>query len=572
MIVAFESHGGRLEPFDDGHIPETFGCISEEDVPRIVRYDSSTANKTDVHIYDGVLDSNHACMLYNVTSGGRATLDTQADVRGESPWGTYVTIKEAMDWIEWKKVTSDCSMECNNNCYEAYLMHWKQKITNFCKWRQQNEKKTATDEKKEEQTTTSSSSEAIAVDIDSIRHLLAVEAVAQFFLETIPNQSGTITVASNSNVSPTEQLYQLPQFLQQTHGVAVWALSSQPGHSVLYHIDYAELLRYEYNVTVPPLWAGTIQCSALWNEQAQANKGRFMKGGEFCVNTRGLDHYAEHGYKGTLSGDVSGGWKRIDVTSIYGVHLDEATEWVTIPYAFNRGIVHRGDLPHLSAPVEHIEECSSQVSRVIVGFNVFGHDVGELVSKAPEHSRAFRRKVKLYRATMTNGNNASKDPTKDNQSNVSKGGMYISQIRKNKALTKLLVLAKREKVKEELRRNQEQLSYRIWQRLLQHQRLDSKPLTVSDIVEEFGRADAWPNLNDVHVHLHHVISSVKGREDLHPTRCFHDDTKGIAGVSGARYMLVPLLDEHERGGMIPLSTQLVLVLSNQELPTLKIAR
>lgn len=39
-------------------------------------------------------------------------------------------------------------------------------------------------------------------------------------------------------------------------------------------------------------------------------------------------------------------------------------------------------------------------SRVIVGFNVFGHDVGSLVSKAPEHSRAFHRRVRLYRSAM----------------------------------------------------------------------------------------------------------------------------------------------------------------------------
>ena len=107
-------------------------------------------------------------------------------------------------------------------------------------------------------------------NMDNVRHALAVEAVATFFLETIPSQPGTTAVATKTHSNQQsfqETLFQTSQLLKRAHGVAVWALSSNPGQSVQYHIDYAELLRYEYNVTVPPLWAGTLQCSALSNNQ-----------------------------------------------------------------------------------------------------------------------------------------------------------------------------------------------------------------------------------------------------------------------------------------------------------------
>ena len=305
-----------MEAFDDGHCPETFRYENEGDgdaPPRIVRYDLGTS--ADVHVYDGVLDERTAHMLYEATAPRRSVHQTAVPLKleGESPWGTYVTLQEALEWMEHATQSSD--------------------------------------EKKEE---LPHDNEVNCKEMDSIRHSLAVEAVAKFFLQTVPSGPGTAAVASASSDQPSNgALYERAQFLEHAHGVAVWALSSSPGDSVQYHVDYAELLRYEYNVTVPPpLWAGTIQCSALWNEQGastdQAQRQQ-MKGGEFCVNPRGLDHYAEHGYKGNLSGDPMGGWRRPEGTD-RGVRINSDSHWVTIPYAFNRGIVHRGDLPHPSGP------------------------------------------------------------------------------------------------------------------------------------------------------------------------------------------------------------------------------
>mmetsp|Transcript_19769 Transcript_19769/g.42933 ORF Transcript_19769/g.42933 Transcript_19769/m.42933 type:complete len:479 (+) Transcript_19769:9-1445(+) len=468
----------------------------------------------------------------------------------------------------------------------------------FYKWQKHHEMHQSSDEQKEEQIETDNQEDIYLHkkldDMDNVRHALAVDAVARFFVETIPLSSGTTAVAACT------PLFHKSQILKEAHGVAVWALSSNPGDSVQYHMDYAELLRYEFNVTVPPLWAGTLQCSALWNDDqssssdnqcdlSQCNTSQnSMRGGEFCVNLRGLEHYAEHGYKGNLSGDPMGGWKRPD-DAVTGrclsgrVHIDDS-QWVTIPYAFNRGIVHRGELPHLSAPIECIgaqdksslegdDNCTSPpLSRVIVGFNVFGHDVGARIAKAPEHSKPFRRKVRLYRSTI---NTCTNKNMSDGKKSCQKG-MDLSQLRKNKGLTKLLVLAKREKVKEELRRNQEQLSCRIWRRMLSHHGQDRPLLQVADLAEEFGHHNdgldgVWPKTVDVHVQLHHMILSTTRTQDVaqqerSPMHIFFEDSDGLAGSPGTRYyiqaVVTPLdstIEKHKeslRGGLIPLLTSL----------------
>jgi hypothetical protein len=207
--------------------------------------------------------------------------------------------------------------------------------------------------------------------------------------------------------------------------------------------------------------------------------------------------------------------------------------------------VHRGDLPHLSAPVESITDNNSSLSRVIIGFNVFGHDVGNRISKAPEHSKTFRRKVRMYRSTINTckPKESNRDGNKPKQS-----GMDLCQIRKNKGLTKLLVLAKREKVKQELRRNQEQLSCKIWNRLLKnHAEKDGQLLTVADVVHEFGSINdnidgSWPKSIDVHVHLHHLLLSSKRAQDVSQQNksSMHNhfqDSDGLVGTSGAWYCI-----------------------------------
>ncbi|KAL7532781.1 hypothetical protein ACHAXR_004842 [Thalassiosira sp. AJA248-18] len=642
-LPAFVSHGGHLEAFDDGHCPETFrfqqiqetnnnlsGSGNAGDVtatPRIVKYDQLAASASsappppppsNVHVYDDVLNPNNARMLYAVTASSRNVqrtnnepdsvdvnrADESMNLEGESPWGTYVTLKEALEWVEWNKLERQ-SERCNNHNYEEYLVAWKQKFTQFHKW--QNHATQSSEEKKDGRIECENGRDCYLHkhldEMDNVRHALAVEAVAKVFLETVPSELGSV-VTTQSDQSSKEPIYQMAQILKQAHGVAVWALSSNPGHSVQYHIDYAELLRYEYNVTVPPIWAGTVQCSALWNDRISSSDGQrdhvlpksnydqgFMKGGAFCVNLRGLEHYAEHGYKGNLSGDPMGGWRTPDdaVTGQYldgGVHTNVSNQWVTIPYAFNRGIVHRGDLPHLSSPikcigtpdkdnVENGESGASTVpSRVIVGFNVFGHDVGARIAKAPEHSRPFRRKVRLYRSTI---NASAKGNTSDGGKSCH-GGMDLSQIRKNKGLTKLLVLAKREKVKEELRRNQEQLSCRIWRRMLSHHGQDKPLLRVADFVEEFGRPNdgvdgTWPKSADIHVHLHYMLLSTKSaqektQERRSPVRNRFQDCDGIVGPLGAWYCIAkPPSDSssgngHSKslsGGLASLSAELDIV-------------
>ena len=76
------------------------------------------------------------------------------------------------------------------------------------------------------------------------------------------------------------------------HGTVVWCLQSGTSASVTYHIDYAELYRYETDTIHPPLYAGTAHISP---------KSILMKGGDFMANTEGLDHYRRFGYKGRLA-------------------------------------------------------------------------------------------------------------------------------------------------------------------------------------------------------------------------------------------------------------------------------
>eukprot|EP00985_Skeletonema_marinoi_P012587 scaffold6092_cov105-Skeletonema_marinoi.AAC.4 len=588
---AFESHGGRLEPFNDGHCPETFRCAQSAtsaesggtdesttvssctDTARIVRYKCPTESdsvENEVHIYNDVLNPHHVQMLYEATASTKhdsndiidSTITTPClELTGESPWGTYVTVEEALDWINWTKMNGKCNIDTTT--YEDYLASWKDTLIEFYKWQEQHKSTLLSDEKKDERSFRATRTGDLLdraknrlEDMDTIRHALAVEAVAKFFIETIPSSSGDFVTSSQQDQSTNKELYAESGFLKQAHGVAVWALSSRPGASVQYHIDYAELLRYEYNVTVPPLWAGTIQCSALCNndqitqDAESVNSTKRMVGGEFCVNLRGLEHYAEHGYKGMISGDPIGGWKSSDTATSGVHHVDSSTNWVTIPYTCNRGIVHNGDLPHLSAPIQHIDD--DQLSRVIVGFNVFGHDVGARVAKAPEHSRKFRRQVKLYRTTLS--------APKDNKSR-SNGGMDLSQIRKNKGLTKLLVLAKRERVKEQLRRDQKQLTCNIWNHLLSHHgSAEKRHLCVGDIVEKCGipnNESGWPTPVDAHVHLHNML---KQRDSTDDGGKYHD-VDGIAGICGAYYKMIVVddLESFTRGNLIAASTAISII-------------
>ena len=216
------------------------------------------------------------------------------------------------------------------------------------------------------------------------------------------------------------------------HGTVVWCLQSVASDNVTYHLDYAELYRYETNIIHPPLYAGTAHISP------QSNR---MRGGHFMVNMEGLEHYKRFGYKGRL---ISEEMLQQDV--------EHNGDWVRVGYKENRGILHDGDLPHLSTQVESIEEGK----RVILGFNCFTDVVGPCCKRAPEHSDAFNRTVKLYQALATAGsgktvNNVHKDKLENSAAGddthaaidkpTPKVGVSAKDIMKKPALAKLLVAA-----------------------------------------------------------------------------------------------------------------------------------
>jgi hypothetical protein len=199
-----------------------------------------------------------------------------------------------------------------------------------------------------------------------------------------------LTSDSSRTYFNNKQLSCLREDSKRIHGCAVWCLSSGITNQVEYHIDYAELYRYfislstphslssfllsyETNVIHPPLYAATCQVSSLTNDE--------MIGGDFYANVRGLEHYKQFGYKGILRSSEE-------------FTADLLTDdWIKIPYRRNRGTLHDGDYPHFSSPIQTI---TPGKKRVILGLNFFSESVGECCQRAPEHSDAFNRTVKLY--------------------------------------------------------------------------------------------------------------------------------------------------------------------------------
>ena len=194
------------------------------------------------------------------------------------------------------------------------------------------------------------------------------------------------------------------------HGVAVWCLASGVGNSVDYHLDYCELHRHETNEIVPPLYASTVQLSDC--SDGATDKGRAIAGGAFLVNSRGLRHYAAHGYKGRLRDGALGG-----------------DGWHRVPYAHNRAIVHDGEWPHAS---ERVAALPPGKKRVILGLNVFSDRVAEVNARAPEHSDAFNKTAKIYQATAR-----AKDGKRG--SGAKGGGLTVDALKKNKPLARLFV-------------------------------------------------------------------------------------------------------------------------------------
>ena len=279
-----------------------------------------------------------------------------------------------------------------------------------------------------------------------------------------------------------------PSIVMDAHGIAIWALASEIGSEVPYHMDYAELLRYETGMIVPPILAGTWHCT---NNQHHSPHASF-RGGDYCVVARGngFDHYQKHGYKGKLLTPV------VVLRDTGTAECHESNEILRIPYQFNRMICQSGHLPHWSTRVEapipvdtgsdirSVSEGGPKKVRVIVGFNVFLPDVGPIIQQAPEHSEAFRRRVK---------------DRKGNQRNLS-----LQACTTNPQLRRLLVLAKRQKHFNNFKQAQSDLEEQM-QRYIKSM---GTPVTVGQLLDEFTpshNTNQWPfDASDVLVHIHNA--------------------------------------------------------------------
>jgi hypothetical protein len=259
--------------------------------------------------------------------------------------------------------------------------------------------------------------------------------------QQLAQQAAAVFLQSCNDGSSKQRL-----MLEQAHGIAVWALAAVVGSCVPYHIDYAEWIRYRLGVTVLPALAGTWQCT---RDEAT------IRGGEFWVHNQGLDHYATHGYKGALC-PIN----------------DEDADWVKIPYRFNQMIVQSGQLPHLSTEVAAMSE---NWTRVIVGFNVFLHDVGPVVQDAPEHSDSFRSKVQAMRLHQRRKESISK---------------------MNPKMKRLLVMAKRKLVRDDYEASQARLDQMVRDYLLGSDN-QAGPLTaVLSHVRGLKSDERWPCSDD----------------------------------------------------------------------------
>jgi hypothetical protein len=167
----------------------------------------------------------------------------------------------------------------------------------------------------------------------------------------------------------------------------------------------------------------------------------------------GLPHYERHGYKA----------KKLPVEVDYS--SSSSNDIRVVPYKFNQGILLHGEIPHLSTPIQSIEP--SIIPRVIMGFNVFDTVVGPLVAIAPEHSSAFNLRIKMYQMIASSTNNCS-------------NRFDLNFILNNKPLAKLLVQAKREKMKRQFQKDQQLLHDCIQQLYEEHKTVVKRTTSSED--------------------------------------------------------------------------------------------
>ena len=108
----------------------------------------------------------------------------------------------------------------------------------------------------------------------------------------------------------------------------------------------------------------------------------------------------------------------------------DSCDWIRVKYKRNRGILYDGDSPHMATKIDSI---SPLKRRVILGFNCFTDIVSECNQRAPEHSDAFNRTIKLYQAVKgVDGN----DDVVSKRSRIT-----AADVLKNPELAKLMVAA-----------------------------------------------------------------------------------------------------------------------------------
>jgi hypothetical protein len=193
-------------------------------------------------------------------------------------------------------------------------------------------------------------------------------------------------------------------------------------------------------------------------------------------------------------------------------------------------------LPHLSTKIESFGSDTldaSNLKRVIVGFNVFLHDIGPIVQNAPEHSHVFNQKVKMQRMQRRRRQQQQQNDGGDRGRADGGSRLSLQALQSNPQLAKLLVLAKRQKVKQDLCQAQAALTQHIVALLLAKQQADAERpqpqeedededirtgLPVAILMQQSCRENSnnishnwsssslvsFPTPVDVQVHVHHL--------------------------------------------------------------------
>jgi hypothetical protein len=179
-----------------------------------------------------------------------------------------------------------------------------------------------------------------------LRHAMMMKKKKKKLPSVSDDSSSSTTSSTSSTSTSTSLLWTMDDMNNLAHGVAVWALSAPIGSQVPYHLDYAEQVRYETNIIVPPVLAGTLQCSPIHENDS-------MIGGDFLVytkNNNGLQHYETFGYKGmkqqlpdfnTIITTNNNRNNNNNKDSEYGQQQQQQQqhEWMRIPYRYNRMII-----------------------------------------------------------------------------------------------------------------------------------------------------------------------------------------------------------------------------------------